>query len=453
MRRVLTGRLAVMTTLVVGALAALALSAPVASAATFDHWPGSVAINYDYNGKPQAPDLQNLLMAVDPSALPTPVGTTIEKLWQKSSSGKNPPICDDIQTEVAKVLSQSTPLANWSCSLPASGDVQGELEAGNVLGVDFLVHGIALTFDVNDPYGRATAELTADIDFHVDLDFAATVDGASKSTTAALSIGSSSVRVTGGKLSAQQFGITQSALEPYAHEIESLDVQNVAGWVGLPAKVAQENRDIESGAHLIYSHYVQPSDPDANQMFNLSIGVSQTNLTLTFDRDSLEPAPKDCTFYADAGPSGGGVEAMCSPDQPKGVTELVLQDHDNGKWGDNPQDSTIEPGAPGGPERATLVPGPYPTWEGNAGADLGYAPELVDYPITKPGVTTVEMRVCSSNAWGLNCDAPVKVTGYTAGGSGAGTGGSGGGGGGGGAGGGSGSSGGSANQGNTHNKT
>jgi hypothetical protein len=447
MRRGATRRPALLAMLVVGALAALALSAPLASAATFDHWPGSIAINYDYNGKLQATNLQKLLKVVDPSALPTPLGTTIEDLWQKSSSGKNPPVCNDIRNEVADVLKQPTPLAGWSCSLPPSGDVEGGLEGSNVLGIDFLLHGIALTFDVNDAYGTASAELTADIDFHVDLDFAPTVDGASKSTTAALSIGSSSVRVTGGTLSAQQFGITQGALEPYANEIESLDVQNVAGWVGLPAEIAQENRNIESGAHLIYSQYVQPSDPDANQVFNLSIGVSRTNLTLTFDREPLQPAPKDCTFYADAGPSGTGVEAMCSPHQPKGVTKLLLEDHDNGKWGDNPQDSTIEPGAPGGPEWATLGPAPYPTWEPNAGADLGYAPDLVDYPTTKSGVTTVEMRVCSSNEWGLTCDAPVKVTGYTAGGSGAGTGGGGGGGGGGGA------TGGSINSGNTHNKT
>ena len=204
-------------------LAGLALGVPAAGAATFDHGPGNVAINYDYNGEPQETNLQKLLKVVDPSAVPKPVGATIEKLWQKTSKTA---VCNHIQTEVAKLLKQPTPLADWSCSLPASGDVQGRLEASSVVGVDFLLDGIALTFDVNDPHGTASVDATLDVDFHVDLDFASTVNSASKSTTAALSIGSSSIRVVGGKLTAYQFGITQGALQPYADEIESLVVQS-----------------------------------------------------------------------------------------------------------------------------------------------------------------------------------------------------------------------------------
>ena len=64
---------------------------------------------------------------------------------------------------------------------------------------------------------------------------------------------------------------------------------------------------------------------------------------------------------------------------------------------------------------------------------------MTDYPSTQwvnPGVpsATVQMRVCSTNKWGLNCDAPVAVAqnqqlGRTGGGSGGGGGYGGGGGG------------------------
>ena len=410
-------------------LAGLALDVPAAGAVTFDHWPGNVAINYDYNGKPEQNNVQKGLKVLG-EPVPTAVGTTIEKLWQKTSKTA---VCNHIQTEVAALLKQPTPVADWSCSLPASGDVLGRLEASNVVGVDFLLEGIALTFDVNDPHGTASVDATLDVDFHVDLDFASTVNGASKSTTAALSIGSSSIRVVGGKLTAYQFGITQGALQPYADKIESLVVNNVAGWVGLPAQIKHVNQSIEELAHFLYLDPfwgVKTSYPDANQVFNLSIGVSRSNLTLTYARQPLQPAPKSCTYYPDGGPSGTGVEAICSPNQAKGVTTLLLQGHTGGKWTDNPLDSTYEPGAHPGPQWAFLGSPPYADWSPNNGPDSGYAPVLVDYPVTSH--TTVEMRVCSSNFWGLNCDAGVNVSGYTAGGSSGSSGGGGGGGGGGG---------------------
>ena len=222
-------------------------------------------------------------------------------------------------------------------------------------------------------------------------------------------------------------------MQPYADKIESLVVNNVAGWVGLPAQIKHVNQSIEELAHFLYLDPfwgVKTSYPDANQVFNLSIGVSRSNLTLTYARQPLQPAPKSCTYYPDGGPSGTGVEAICSPNQAKGVTTLLLQGHTGGKWTDNPLDSTYEPGAHPGPQWAFLGSPPYADWSPNNGPDSGYAPVLVDYPVTSH--TTVEMRVCSSNFWGLNCDAGVNVSGYTAGGSSGSSGGGGGGGGGGG---------------------
>ena len=209
--------------------------------------------------------------------------------------------------------------------------------------------------------------------------------------------------------------MTGSKLATADAEADSTVVSNVASLLGLSSDLGPINRDLNAGASQIWTSLVKPLSPDANEMFNLSIAVSAKQLTVTYSREPVEPTPVGCLFYPNAGPAGTGVEALCSPNQPKGVTALLLQDYTMGAWRDNPLDTTYEPGAHPGPEWSYLKSDGY-GWDPSAGPDSGLRARCSStIRRSRKGPSTVEMRVCSFNAWGLSCDPGVVVHGYTAG--------------------------------------
>ena len=413
---------------VAGALAFLALNVAAAGAVTFhNHWQGKVVVDYAY-GKDVFSNLQK-----EAKAKPPAVGTVFEDAWRAAST--QAAVCNAIDRQLAPYYMTTFPIPQWSCALPASGDVEAALVGPNQLGLEFKADGVSISGnDPAVPFGGATIDGTFDLEFQVTLDFASPVDGTSHSSKTPVTINSSQVSVSHADFTSRNIFVTGSKLATADAEADSTVVSNVASLLGLSSDLGPINRDLNAGAGQIWTSLVKPLSPDANEMFNLSIAVSAKQLTVTYSREPVEPTPVGCLFYPNAGPAGTGVEALCSPNQPKGVTALLLQDYTMGAWRDNPLDTTYEPGAHPGPEWSYLNSDGY-GWDPSAGPDSGFAPYLVDYPALPKGHSTVEMRVCSFNAWGLSCDPGVVVHGYTAG---EGGGSTGGGGGGGGAGGGSG---------------
>lgn len=408
-------------------LAGLALNVSTAGAVTFhNHWPGKVVIDYSYNGKVLSTNLQEKA-----KKKPSPVGTSLEQDWAKPAI--RAAVCNKIEAVVAPSYQTPLPIPDWSCALPANGDVAAALVGPNQLGLRFTADGISISgTDPTVPLGGATINGKFDLEIQVTLGFASPVDGTSRSKTTPVSIDSSKASVSHADFTSANLFVPGSKLAAADTTADSTVVTNVGSFLGLSSNLAQDNGDLNSGAAQLWQMGVKPFFPDANEMFNLTIAVGAKTLTVTYGREPLEPAPVGCLFYADAGPAGTGVAAICSPRQPKGIKTLLLQDHTKAAWRDNPLDSTYEPGAHPGPEWSHANSNAN-GWTPSEGPDTGFAPYLVDYPELPQGHTTVEMRVCSYNAWGLTCDPGVEVHGYTAG-----AGGGSAGGGGGGAGGGSG---------------
>jgi hypothetical protein len=406
-----------------GAIACMALNVAAAGAVTFHNdWPGKVVIDYDY-GKNVFTNLQK-----EAKSKPPAVASVLEDAWSKPSTENA--VCNKIERVVAPFYMSPFPIENWGCALPPKGDVEAALVGPNQLGLEFWADGIRITGnDPMVPFGGATINGTFDLEFQVTLDFASPVDGTSHSSKTPVTIDSSRVSVRDANFTSANIFVTSSDLATAEAKADSLVVPNVASVIGLSSDLGPINRDLNTGANQIWTSLVKPLSPDANEMFNLSIAVDGKDLTVTYSREPVEPAPVGCSFAANAGPAGTGVEADCSPHQPKGVTTLLLQDYTKGAWRDNPLDSTYEPGAHPGPEWSYANSNGN-GWTPSTGPDTGYAPMLVDYPALPKGHSTVEMRVCSDNVWGLSCDPGVVVHGYTAGEGGGSSGGGGGGGGG-----------------------
>ena len=415
-------------------VAGLALNVSTAGAVTFhDHWKGKVVIDYRY-GKEVFTNLQKLAKAKPPA-----VGVVFGDAWSAHSTQKS--ICTEIDRQLAPHYMTTFPIPDWTCRLPATGDLEAALTGPNQLELEFKADGVSVSGnDPAVPFGGATIRGTFDLTFQVTLDFASPVDGTSHSSKTPVTIDSSQVSVSHANFTSANIFVSGSDLATADAQADDTVVSGVASQLGLSSDLGPINRDLNAGAGQIWSTLVKPGSPDANELFNLSIAVGAKTLTVTYSRQPVEAMPVGCLFYADAGPAGTGVEALCSPHQPKGVTTLLLQDHTKGAWRDNPLDTTYEPGAHPGPEWSYLNSNGN-GWTPSDGPDSGFAPYLVDYPALPKGDTTVEMRVCSYNAWGLSCDPGVDVHGYTAGSGGGSGGGGGGGGGGAGAGGGTGGSG------------
>jgi uncharacterized membrane protein YgcG len=342
--------------------------------------------------------------------------------------------------------------------LPASGDLQGALIGPNQFGLRYQLDGIAVGLDYNiagidwaNIYGTFNAQL------QVNLDTATSIDGSVTAPdpvfiSSPISIASSEVSLSDADVWSANIlaKLFPEALTFVENMADSTVIPNVTSALGVSSSLESINGDLHVAAGEIAKVYVLSSDPYATELFSLSLGVDSQDVVLTFGRGgSPEPAPTSCSYYPDDTYAGyTEVQAICSPDQPGGVTQLQLQEFTSGAWRDDPADTSFEPGAPGGPENSWLSQPPNPDWSPNNGPDSRYAPLMADYPVIqflKPGVPsgTVQMRVCSINQWGINCSASVAVAQnqQQAGGGG---GGSGGGGGGGGAGGGGGGGGGGA---------
>ncbi len=402
------------------ALAGLALNVSTAGAVTFhNHWKGNVVIDYTY-GKDVFSNLQK-----DAKAKPPAVGAVFGDAWSSHSTRTS--VCTEVDRQLAPHYMTTFPIPDWSCGLPATGDLKAALAGPNQLVLEFKADGVSVSgTDPSVPFGGATIRGTFDLIFRVTLDFASPVDGTSHSSKTPVTIDSSQVSVSHANFTSANVFVSGSDLATADAKADATVVSGVASLLGLSSDLGPINRDLNAGAGQIWSTLVKPVSPDANELFNLSIAVGAKTLTVTYSRQPVEAAPVGCLFYADSGPAGTGVAAICSPHQPKGVTTLLLQDHTGGAWRDNPLDSTYEPGAHPGPEWSYANSNGN-GWTPSEGPDTGFAPYLVDYPVVPQGHTTVEMRVCSYNAWGLSCDAGVEVHGYTAG-SGGGNGGGGGGG-------------------------
>jgi hypothetical protein len=202
-----------------------------------------------------------------------------------------------------------------------------------------------------------------------------------------------------------------------------------AGDVGIVFRVSRANHNPQPAVMLLTPgklHYytAEPAGLplEAGDYYGLRPGPTSDSFVMTgqtkekggnmhwdyieWGRVSNPPSqrPTGCSFGPITVSGNPGVEAICSPNQPSGVSELVLQDYVKHKWGDNPLDSSIEPGAHPGPQYSNLAGG---SWNPNNGPSSGYAPLMDDFPATSSH--TVKMRVCAKNTLGLRCTIGVNV--------------------------------------------
>ena len=441
MKRALSTTL--LTALVASGFAVGAAAGPAYASGYYNNWPGNPEVNYAYKGALIGQNLQKFS--------PTPVPglrTVFDNAWSASGAA----VCNTIKGYLLDALGS---FEEWTCSLPSNGDLLGGLVGPNELGLKYQVNGISIGLDYEKDGDWANINGTFDAQLAITLGVASSINGSVTSSsspygTTPVSINSSQVSFSDADFSSANVLLhifAPNALPQAQSELDSTVLKGVASLLRLTSDVTTINSDLHTAASWIASLYVLSSDPEATQMFSLSLGVDAQHVTFTLGRGgSPAPQPSGCNYYPDdTYPGYTEVDAICSPDQPRGVTQLQLQELTSGSWRDDPADTTFEPGAPGGPESSWLAPPPYVDWSPNNGPDSGYAPLMTDYPSTqwvRPGVpsATVQMRVCSTNKWGLNCDAPVAVAqnqqlASTGGGSGGGGGGYGGGGYGGGGGG------------------
>ena len=340
-----------------------------------------------------------------------------DNAWSASGAA----VCNTIKGYLLDALGS---FEEWTCSLPSNGDLLGGLAGPNELGLKYQVNGISIGLDYEKDGDWANINGTFDAQLAITLGVASSINGSVTSSsspygTTPVSINSSQVSFSDADFSSANVLLhifAPNALPQAQSELDSTVLKGVASLLRLTSDVTTINSDLHTAASWIASLYVLSSDPEATQMFSLSLGVDAQHVTFTLGRGgSPEPQPSGCNYYPDdTYPGYTEVDAICSPDQPRGVTQLQLQELTSGSWRDDPADTTFEPGAPGGPESSWLAPPPYVDWSPNNGPDSGYVPLMTDYPSTqwvRPGVpsATVQMRVCSTNKWGLNCDAPVAV--------------------------------------------
>lgn len=411
----------VLAILAASVLATMALNVSVAGAVTFhDRWQGKVVSNFTA-GKVALHDLP-----ISPQ--PGPIGDAVANLWSESTT--QAAVCNKLEAVVAAESGQPLPVENWHCSLPATGDLQAALVGPDQLGLQFQLHGITIAF--NDPAKPTDPGLRGSFnaDVGITLEFAHTVDGSATHANT-VTILSSQATFSDASFSSSNIFVSSGILSTIETDVDDYLFPNAASVIGLQPVLTGLDGDLQHDAAWIWTHHVESTAPDSNEVFNLSIGVGASTLTVTYERGVLEPAPVGCSFEANGTPAGGGVDALCSPHQPHGVTTLRLEDLVHGQWIDNAsKDRSLEPGAgSAGPEWAFLAGPPYPGWNPNDGPDTAFSPLLVDYPKVPKHGGTVEARVCSSNPWGLDCTRPVTLHGVLPGGTGQSSGGGGGGGG------------------------
>jgi len=385
-----------------GFIAAMPAGPAYAYGTYFNNWPGNPVVNYALAGTIVGPNLQ----AWSPTPVPS-LQSVINTAWNENRAA----ICNVIESHVGSLLKS---YKDWTCSLPASGDLEGSLVGANELGLRYAINDIAIGVDWN--------VLDQGIDWaNVN---ATSIDGSVAPSSSLygstpLSIGSSEVSLSDADVSSSNIAakLFPGALTFVDNVIDNTVLPNVTSAIGVSSGLDSINGDFHAVANKIASYYLLRSDPYATELFSLNLGVDPEDVIFTFGRGgSPEPAPISCAYYPDdTQPGYTEVEAICSPSQPGGVTQLQLQEDNMGTWTDDPLDTSFEPGAPMGPENSWLASSPYRDWAPNDGPDSGYAPLMTDYPPIQwqsPGVEslTVAMRVCSTNEWGINCAPAVGVT-------------------------------------------
>ena len=330
---------ALATTLVAGGTAVVLPGAVAYADGYYNNWPGHARINYLYEGKVVASNLQRF----SPTPLPS-----LKEEFNSAWTANEATVCGKIQAYLLATLGSFT---EWVCNLPSSGDLQGVLVGPNELGLDFQLTGISISLDyLAGGIDWVTVNGTFNALLQVDLDVASSIDW-SDSSQAPVSIASSQVSFSDANFWSHNVLLhifAPSALSDAQDQVDTTVITGVAAMLGVTSDISTLNSDLDSAATSIADVYILPDYPFAAQGFSLTLGVDSRHVTLDFGRGgSPEPAPSSCSFYSDVSgfaPGTTDVTAICSPKQPHGVTSLVLQDERLGTWTHNPKDSQYEPG-------------------------------------------------------------------------------------------------------------
>jgi hypothetical protein len=396
--------------MVAGGLVLAAPATPAYAGPYFNDWPGITEVNYVYEGTvarsfvPPIPDL--------------------EQVFNNEWSANETMVCGEIESLFAAYTSKAGfSFKDWSCNLPSTGDLEGAPLGPGEVGLEYGLTdaSLAVDIDVLGDWINFTGSVNAQLD--IDLNVATSINGSLQSSSplyasSPASLVSSEVTFSDADLSTANtlLHLLAPGLEGFVENlVDSSTLSNVAARIGLPAAIVTTNNALNGVAGTIAAPLLA-ADPLADVAFGLGVGVDSQHVIFTYTLGgSPEPKPAGCAYYPDdTNPGYTQVDAICSPDQAAGVTQLQLQEDNGGNWTDDPLDTSFEPGAPRGPENSFLGNPPYTDWAPNNGPDSGYAPYMTDYPPyqwSTPGVEapTVEMRVCSISQYGPNCLPAVNV--------------------------------------------
>jgi hypothetical protein len=383
--------------------AALACARPAAAdaAPTYDHWSGNLAVEYS---NPGGSLTGNLLPYLNVSDVPSSLSDLFNsKLVEKTSA-----ICDKMQDTAAGALGTSVPVEGWTCNLPTSGDLQASQD-GNTVTLSYVVSGASFSLNTDKVPGGAHVDGSVDITATVKLVFPTQIGDISNK----IQVAASYVTISNAKLTTANVLLNAAGVLPGIEQsLDGYTVPDAASLLGLDTQIDSVNSALGDGAVAAAKH-VQPdgslcltcsadnTGTAANPVFDLSVTVDDSNLSLILSHGALQPKPAPCAFGSD-GSSPALIYAECPANQPSGVTELDLMQSSGGSFGpvltgyseagEWQSDSLLDSSGHWGPIT------------NNGAPVMGGRQRNLD------GVQTVTLTVCSGNKWGYNCDSPTSLT-------------------------------------------
>ncbi len=322
-----------LTALVASGFAVGAAAGPAYASGDYNNWPGNPEVNYAYQGALIGQNLQKFS--------PTPVPglrTVFDNAWSASEAA----VCNTLKGYLLDALGS---FEEWTCSLPSNGDLRGGLAGPDELGLKYQVNGISIGLDYEKDGDWANINGTFDAQLAITLGVASSISGSVASSsslygTTPVSIKSSQVSFSDADFSSASVLLhifAPNALPEAQSELDSTVLKGVASLLGLTSDVTRINSDLHTAASWIASLYVLSRDPEATEVFGLSLGVDAQHVIFTLGRGgSPEPLPTGCNYYPDDSyPGYTEVDAICSPDQRRGVTQLQLEEYARGSWRDD----------------------------------------------------------------------------------------------------------------------
>jgi len=258
------------------------------------NWPGKIKAEYNSSALPVSPP---------------PVATLIAAAASQSF------MCSGIQN----ALPNFVPVVKFnSCTIPEPPELRGKMIAPNELGIKIIIKGANISFDTKGP-DDPTIHISADIEVDSAIQFAGSINGDIKKTTAAYTTSPMAVVMPAVKLSNVNVS-TKNVLASLASDVSSAlggpSLQSLGDMIAqqggqfggflttqLSNAVSQPNglfHDAAAGlAAEIRTVGFPPNkaDPNANAFFLLGVSIdAQQNLVVNFQRNGNSPPVADNCF-------------------------------------------------------------------------------------------------------------------------------------------------------------